>query len=1004
MCLLLSISTLKGFTQPKALTFEHLSVQQGLSHSLVESIQQDREGFMWFGTMVGLNKYDGYGFTVFNPDPKDPKNTLQDIHIFDIHEDHAGRLWVATTGLHLVDKRTGKITAYLADSIHFNYINVNVTIYEDKNGIIWTSVGGGLNRFDPAAKRLTTYQSPELVPNQGLVEDSNGRFWMGSTIGLFQFNPQTRKFTPFHIDSHAKANLSISTLCLDATGILWIGTKGNGVFQLNTKQSVPRAVPYNPGGHVNKWIARNGMIEDMNGYIWLATSEGLQCIDKKADRVTTYLSKPETPGSLSSNNILSVYQDRNGTLWVGTDNGVDKAIDNAKPFYTYQVSYNSQPVRIPENKINTLLEDENGIVWLGTSNGLYQYIPQEQQGKLILLNSGASEAIPSPADKTSQNIWISQIRKDQSGRLWIGTPSGLYLLNRSTGRSKLYPCNIPVQFIGQDSSGRFWIPGGDYTKKGNAVMAVFDLHELKFSYTEYRLDDPNGLKDMYLNGVIVSREGNIWIATQSNGISRMNPKTGTFTHYPPNYKSPQGYINDQNVYSLYEDDSGIIWAGTSKGGLNRLDPKNGGFTYFTMYEGLPGNQIGSISGDKNGNLWLGTNKGLSRFNIKTKTFRNFDIADGLPANEFTVGSVYSQNGKLLFGTVNGFVQFHPDSIKENRIVPPIYITGMKVLEKPRPLPESNLELPYNENFLAFDFVALNYNSPEKNQYAYQLVGLEPAWVYSGNRRYASYTGLRPGKYTFRVKASNNDGIWNEKGTSLTIIIHPPWWRTWWAYLLWAGIILAILYSIYYIRISRLKELLQVRNRIAHDLHDDVGSTLSSISIMSEMAKRRVPASSELLERIGSNAQQMQENMSDIVWAINPKNDRFEDVLQRMKMFASEMLEAKNITLHFNADAALYHLKLSMEQRRNLYFIFKEAITNAAKYAAAANVIVNVSLQNNLMELLVKDDGRGFDADYQTMGGNGLYNMQKRAEDLNGILKIDSIKGTGTNVYLQFKIT
>jgi ligand-binding sensor domain-containing protein/two-component sensor histidine kinase len=989
--------------QLQNLQFEHLSAKDGLSSNYVMSIHQDKEGFMWFGTDAGLNKYDGYTFTVFNMDPKNPQSTLKTSHIYDIHEDHTGRLWIAAYGLHLMDKRTGNITAYLADSVQFTYLNIALKIVEDENEILWFSAGGGLNRFNPATKQFTSFLTPKLVPNLGLAKDSSGMFWMGADVNLYKFDPQTESFTRFSLMTGLNLNCSITALLVDTEGILWIGTAGAGLFRLDTKLKQPQATPYNPTEQVKKSVNLNGIYEDRSGYLWLATTDGLQRIDKHANTIITYRADPARTGGLSSNNVLSVYEDSNGTLWVGTNNGIDKVINRLKPFLVHQITYTSRPILHNENIISTLLEDKEGIIWLGTYNGLYKYQSVNNQISYVSLTSG--DTVLNGFNNINKPYYteIDVIHQDYLGRLWVGTENGLYLLNRTTGKFSHYPCKIPVFYMAEDPFGKLWIPGG-YQESGVAVMAEFNLHSLTFNYTEYTLNDSAGLKDMYLRGIMASRSGDLWVATQSYGISRMDHQTRKFKYYLPDSSSPNNNINSRFIWSLYEDKKGKIWAGTNHAGLYRLDPVTGTFNLFTTHEGLASNIVISIAEDKGGNLWLGTDKGLSRFNPNTKTFRNFDISDGLPENGLMLNAVFRSKEKLLFGSNNGFLIFNPDSIKENKVAPLVYLTNLKVLEKNIPIPDSVLELPYNKNFLSFDFVGLNYDSPEKNQYAYQLVGLDKNWIYSGTRRYASYPGLAPGTYTFKAKASNNDGIWNEKGTSLIIIIHPPWWQTWWAYLLWTVIILALLYSIYYIRISRLRELLQVRNKIAHDLHDDVGSTLSSISIMSEMAKRKTPESSVLLERIGSNAQQMQENMSDIVWAINPKNDHFEDVLKRMKMFASEMLEAKNIALHFCAEEALYHQKLSMSQRRNLYFIFKEAITNAAKYAAAANVMVKVSLQNRMMELLVKDDGKGFDAAYQTMGGNGLYNMQKRAEDLNGILKIDSIKGRGTAICLQFKIS
>ena len=800
------------------LRFENLSVQDGLSHNSVTCIYQDKDGFMWFGTEDGLNKYDGYTFKTYKPDPKDPQHTLRLNVIRDIHEDNKGRFWVSTNGLHLLNKRTDTFTAYLVDSTRFTYLNMLSSIHEDEKGVLWFSAGGGLNRFDPGSKKFTSYLSPELTPNIGLVEDQNGTFWMGSGAGLYQFNPKIEKLTSFPIDHIANPYPFISALLMDTEGILWIGTYNPGVFRLDTRRMPAHAVAYNPGNQVNQSVAGNGIIEDSNGYIWLATREGLQRIDKKNNQVNTYRANPSIPGSLSSNTILSVYQDRAGTLWVGTDNGINKLITYPKPFHSHQINYNTHATRLDENKINTLVQDRDGTVWLGTVKGLYKFDPRTNQATYIPLSPDHSKNL-SASRNTPKGLEINVIREDQYGRLWIGTYSGLFLLNRATGTYVHYPCRILIEFMALDNSGRLWIPGGD-NKTGNAVMAVFDPEKLVYNYTEYALNDSTGLKDMYMLGIMTSRTGDLWVAHGMRGIGRMDHKTGKFTYYLPNPQSP-GSMGENDIRCVYEDKKGMIWAGTNMGGLNRLDPKTGVFTNFTTHDGLPSNHVISIMEDEKGNLWLGTNNGLSCFNPINNTFRNFDIADGLPDNAFGLASVYGRKEKLYFGSANGFVFFNPDSIQDNTNAPPVYITGVQVLEKSRDLPEDKMELPYDENFISFDFTALDYHSPEKLQYAYTLENFNEDWIKSGNRRYAAYTNLEPGEYTFRVKASNSDGIWNEKGASLQIIIHPPWWHTPWAYLLYTFLGMGLLYGFrqYTVNRERMKNDLKLKQVEADKLHE-----------------------------------------------------------------------------------------------------------------------------------------------------------------------------------------
>jgi ligand-binding sensor domain-containing protein len=344
---LLRVSVLQAQSD---LRFEHLTEREGLSNNAVTSIYQDREGFMWFGTVDGLNRYNGYEFKIFRPDPRNLQHTLKENLIYNIYEDSQERFWVGTNGLHLLDKFTDTFMAYMVDSSNFTYLNIALTLHEDKKGLIWFSAGGGLNRFDPTTKKFTSYLLPELTPNFGLAEDESGTFWMGSGAGLYQFNPQNGKFTSFPLPDTTNPHPFIKALLLDSEGILWIGTDGADLFRLDTRRTPARAVIYNPEKQVNKLISNNGIMEDKAGYIWLATAEGLQRIDKKSNQVSTYRANPAVPGSLSSNQVNTVYQDKAGTLWVGTDNGINKLITYTKPFHSYQVKFSTDATQLEENK------------------------------------------------------------------------------------------------------------------------------------------------------------------------------------------------------------------------------------------------------------------------------------------------------------------------------------------------------------------------------------------------------------------------------------------------------------------------------------------------------------------------------------------------------------------------------------------------------------------------------------------------------------------------------
>ena len=772
------------------LRFEHLSVQQGLSDNTVFCILQDREGFMWIGTQSGLNKYDGYNFTSYNPEPSNSRNSLQHNFITDIQEDRKGRLWIETFngGLHEINKRTGKITSFLVDSIKYSQWNLCMSIYEDRSGIFWIGSHLGLLRFDPETGKFTKYPFAGKNNHHNVhyvTEDKKGRLWLGTKVGIYQFDRKTEKFISFSDDyNQDKEQPWIISMFVDSDGDIWFGRQNDGLYRFNPDSEPIQFKRYNPNGLIHIDPSWNGIYEGKNGLIWLPTNHGLQVIDKKTDQVSTYKSNYLIPGSLNTDFVSCVYQDRTGNIWVGTNSGINKTPANAKPFYIQQVLPNSSMIRPDENNIRAVLEDKHGAVWANTLKGLYRLKPEyDSLTKAISISSDMFNE--RKTGHTLYNLPVSTIYEDRSGRLWLGTSKGLHLFDEKSNRFILYPLESSVTEISEDAYGKLWI--GGYRTGNDREIALFDPETGEYQYYLYNPKDTTGFSG--INDLLVSLSGDVFIATRTAGLIRFNPKSQNITYYTPNEISSQGDINDLEVIALYEDKKGMLWTGTNKGGLNRFDPTTNRFSSYTTLDGLPSNHIVSITSDDKENLWIGTNKGISRFSQSTKSFHNFSESDGLSENQFNRGSVDIGKGRLLFGSSNGLTIIYPDQLIENRELPPVHITGFKVFEKNRDLPAGDIELSHKENFFSFDFVALNYNASDRNQYAYQLVGVDKDWVLT-NRRFASYTNIEFGKYQFRVKASNNDGLWNELATAVTLTILPPWWRTWWAYSLYGACLLA----------------------------------------------------------------------------------------------------------------------------------------------------------------------------------------------------------------------
>ena len=779
-----------GWAQPAKLSFEAITTTQGLSNNSVTAIRQDSAGFMWFGTAAGLTKYDGYNFTVFRANPQKTPNSLHNDIVWGIQEGQQGQLWISTLGdgLYQLNKQTQQLTAHrLSTQPGRRYMNIFYSILQESPKILWVGSQLGVVRFDTETNKMHLYPLP--APNEVvfcLAQDQVGRLWVGTKMGLYHFDRQTGRYSLVRLTSQPLAKQPlVSALYLDGAGVLWVGTngealfklgaQGEGLFRVDTRDALLRAAAYQGGRLIKKNIALNGIVS-YAGELWVATDEGLQRINPRTNRVRTYRANQFSANTLSSSNILSLYPDRDGNLWVGTDNGVNKVANTTKQFFAYQVKPAMPSVRIIDNTVTSILQDHTGAIWLGNHvTGLYRFDPRQDSITHQLAAPGNPHAL------LSNHVWA--VFEDSRKRLWVSTLEGLHHFDASTGCATRYPARIPVQYLAEAPDGQLWIGG----KKG---IASFNPATGCYHYLDTTV--VGGFN--FITGMIASHEGKLWIAQQGS-LQQYNPRTATRIRYQPSLPLKAGELTDGDVTTVFEDSRGLIWVGTARGGLNCFNPAT---QTFSLVPAKTTRVVGAITGiveDDKGDLWVSTENGIFRYNVSTKAFRPYDSTDGLPATEFTKGSASRRGKMLLFGSVNGFVVFNPDSISDNPMRPAVYITGLKVLGQRRLLPPNKrVVLPHTENSLAFDFVALNYHSPEKNQYAYKLEGIDADWVSSGTRRFANYTELSPATYVFRAKASNDDGVWNNQGASLTIVITSPWWRTWWAYLLYGLLLGAALWA------------------------------------------------------------------------------------------------------------------------------------------------------------------------------------------------------------------
>ncbi|HEX7844270.1 MAG TPA: two-component regulator propeller domain-containing protein [Chitinophagaceae bacterium] len=1012
--------------------FNHFSTDHDLTQTGFTSILQDRKGYMWFGSYSGLIKFDGYRFTHYNYDPSD-KRSLPANDIVKLCEDRNGGIWMAAASnviLSRFDPPTESFTVYQKNENSRSeglpgYVQ---SMIADKQGKVWIGTDAGLCFYDPVSGKIIRVNkkiNADTLSSQNiycLMIDHRDMLWIGTANGVNTYDPSRQSLKLFNPPDKNYSGLSkeVHSLLEDHAGNIWIGVwslakdvNKRGIYRYTPSTGSSTFYTHDSGDprSLNPGFV-NTLIEDRFHNIWAGMYEGGISIYQPArNDFVNYKADASGQHALSSNHVMSIVQDRSDVVWIGTDGGgLNNCYLTSKQFNVFRNYDKEYTSHYPLG----LYKSQKGNIYLATFGaGLSKFNPE------------TGVFISYKADPNNDFNYCYGALEDREGNLWaIGFNEGLYKFDRKAGRfitvhstskNKDTSFHNISNAIVEDRSKRLWIG----TNKG---LKCYDLLKKMYSPAEELYPKTAQLSNTVIVSLYCDPDEILWIAT-TDGFYLFDTKKGIlkiFRHDDNNAHS----ISNNQVTSFLDDGTGIVWIGTEGGGLNRFDKATERFARFTTKEGLPDNSIFGILKDAKGDLWLSSNKGICRFTPpsaqnKKAVCRNYNSSDGLPGSEFYYNTcVKTDNGLFYYAGKQGLVAFDPGGLKDNQYIPAVVITGFSVFNKTVSPNDSTailkypadvtkeIRLNYHQNHFSFSFAALNYMHPEKNEYAYKLEGYDKDWVYTNaGNRIASYTNLDAGKYIFKVKASNNDGVWNEEGVVIKLTITAPWWQTWWFLLLCLLVIVIIVYAIYYNRMQKLRDIRSIRNKIASDLHDDLGATLSSISIMSELVnqqvKDQVPGASSMLEKIGASSRNMIESVNDMVWAIDPVNDSFENIIKRMRGFASEILGAKDIAFHFDYEKDLLPLKLKMDARRNFYLLFKEAVNNVAKYACATNVFMSIRNNENILQLTIRDDGNGFDSS-AVSPGNGLINMRQRAALMKARFSIESIPGKGTLIELEFK--
>lgn len=1009
------------------LSFDHLSVTNGLSQSTVLSIYKDSRGYMWFGTRDCLNRYDGRGVKIYHTNPEDSSTISSDDYIYTIHEDKKQNLWIGTqNGLnrYIPEKDIFERIPFNPQDPNGISDKITLSIFADSKGKVWFGTNLGLSMLEnPASRKFKRfYQKDGLAGNSvyAVFEDSKGNIWVGTTEGLSRMVLKNGKYeiaTFRHSAAHPKSISGnfVRTIAEDKQGRIWVGTDMDGLnlFVPETQSFTRFKTDPNNAYGISNNIIRKIMLSKA-GDLWIATMNGLNILDPHSLRFSSFKHDSENRKSLSDNSIKDIYEDNQGSVWLGTMfGGVNVTHSNAIPFsvYTYSKHRNS----ISSDIISVIAGDEKENLWIGTEgHGLNYFNTKTNQFKSYLND-------PRDPGSLGDNT-IKAIFRDSKNRIWIGLfQGGLELFNPVTGKFKHYkpePGNPEALSYGYVSSitegdkGYLWV---GTSSKG---LNLFDPEKGTFKVINDQPTSGLKLSSSYIRFTFTDSKKNLWVGTP-RGLNLLKYKSGQFKYF---FKSNhRDSLQSSQINCIKEDQKGNIWVGSLRGGLGLYHPKTNSFTTYTKADGLASDNIIDILIDNEGVLWLSTDRGLTKFDVKRKTVKNYNITDGLPANEFNFNSAFKdKNGRLYFGSYNGLVAFTPRDIKENANVPKIVFSGLKLFNKPIVIGGADnllkedisftksITFSASQNIFTIDFLALNYIQPQRNKYAYKLDGFEKDWNYVTIPS-ATYTNLPAGHYTFLVKGSNNDGLWNESPTKLEIHILPPLWRTWWAYLFYFIAGSTFFYFIlrftrrqqrleselYYEHLNseRQQELYQMKldffTRISHEIRTPLTLIFAPLEKLIKLTRENNMVNQQLLG-IKRNSDRLLRLISELLdfRKIETGNTRLQVAEQELVTFCraiyetyESLAEIKNIDYTFSSNKPEIYVYFDFSQMEKVFY---NILSNAFKYTPDGGKI-SFSIQNEEkgIKVVIADTGIGIAADVQDKIFTNFYQVKPGSATAEG---------------------
>jgi ligand-binding sensor domain-containing protein/signal transduction histidine kinase len=918
------------------------STADGLPQASVGEIFQDSRGFLWFGTHGGVGRYDGVTFV--NYLIRGEERSI----INHIWEDEEGTIWFATHGNGVARLSYGDSTCSwmkAADGIlPDDYAEI---IFKDRSGNIWIGTNGGILLLSRNGGHAVFDTASGLPHNRvrGIVQDEQGEMWFGTSGGLVKAR--------FREDGSLQTTVihpsPVRSLITTRDHDLIVGTRRLGAFRYSSGKSTVLV----SSGKIE------ALCEDTNGRIWMGATTGVYIHD--GNRLT-HIGNED---GLESQLVGAICEDREGTIWIGTGDGVMKL--SSRRFANFGIKHG-----LGSSIVISLCIDAKGTAWAGTYNGLTRFARDGTATKLAIANG-------------LLDFTVYAIEEGPDGAIWVGTGRGL---NVYQGLALLPTAihgldgGVPISAVHHGMDGSTWLGA-----RGKIIQIV-ERQVVRV------LDNEAGIpEDIIIPALMMDREGGLWIATSNSGI-------GYLRDGKVSWLTEQDGLLHRWVHSIIQDRRGRLWITTHAGvtiwnghSLERFAPSEPAFENAVVY---------SVMEDKLGRLWFGTEHGA--YGWSDSLFQHLDSQDGLAADIVHV-IAEDPEGNLWFGTHDGLSRLDRENVGRRVPLPSVYLERILTGIEGHPI-VNNADLSYRDRTLMFKFNALSFVDEKNLRFQWMLEGFDKSWFHPQKQRQVRYTNLEPGTYTFFVRAQNRNGNWSTPA-SFSFTVLPPFWQTWWFIVSSIVAIVTIASAAYRYRVNHLLRIERMRTRIATDLHDDIGASLSRIALFSEVAKEEASKTSprlyEMSQKIGDNARELLDAVGTLVWSIDPRHDRFQDVVTHMKNFAQEMFSAKGIDYSLEVQPDVENLDLPLEQRKNLLLVFKELVNNVVRHSECKAVRVSMLVRNGILEMSVADDGRGL-PHQAAENGHGLANMKARSESIGGTFAIHSVDGKGTIATLQLPLS